>query len=153
MVGGVSSIHDSWAAPAPGRSLNPGFIRSLEDGLRGSLLVPSSTDWGTHMDDTLQRLLDAEMKAENLAREAEEEHQRSIAEAADEARELDARFTDRIPELQRTWIARSEERAAKTIAEVERRYEERHQSLREMADKREDEALDAAFQVLLDVRL
>jgi len=105
------------------------------------------------MDDTLQRLLDAEMKAENLAKEAEEEHQRAIAAAVDEARELDAGFTERIPELQRTWIARSEERAAKTIAEVERRYDERHENLRELAEKREEEALDAAFQVLIDVRL
>jgi len=105
------------------------------------------------MDDTLQRLLDAEMKAENLAREAEEEHQRTIAAAVEDARELDAGFTGRIPELQRTWIARSDERSAKTIAEVERRYDERHEGLREMAEKREEEALDAAFQILLDVRL
>lgn len=105
------------------------------------------------MDNTLQRLLDAEMRAENLAREAEEEHQRTIAAAMEEARELDSSFTERIPGLQRTWITRSEERAAKTIAEVERRYDERHESLREMAEKREEEALDAAFQVLIDVRL
>lgn len=105
------------------------------------------------MDDTLQRLLDAEMKAENLAREAEEDHQRTIAAAVDEARELDASFSERIPDLQKTWIARSEERAAKTIAEVERRYGERHETLREMAELREEEALDAAFQVLIDVRL
>jgi V/A-type H+/Na+-transporting ATPase subunit G/H len=105
------------------------------------------------MDDTLQRLLDAEMRAESLAREAEEEHQRTIAAAMEEARELDAGFSVRIPDLQRTWIARAEERAAKTIAEVERRYDERHENLRDLADQREEEALDAAFQLLLDVRL
>jgi vacuolar-type H+-ATPase subunit H len=104
------------------------------------------------MDDTLQRLLDAEMQAQSLAREAEESQQRTVAAAMEEARELDQRFTDRIPDLQRSWVSRAEERAAKTIAELERRFDERHQALRDMAEQREDDALDAAFRVLLDVR-
>ncbi|TVP91658.1 MAG: ATPase [Thioalkalivibrio sp.] len=105
------------------------------------------------MDDTLQRLLDAETKAERMATEAEEEHERTIAAAVDKAREMEAELTERIPELQKTWISRAEQRAAKTIAEVERRYDERHETLRDLAEKREEEALDAAFQVLLDARL
>jgi len=105
------------------------------------------------MDDTLQRLLDAEMRAERLAKEAEEEHQQTIAAALEEARDIDERLTSRIPEIQKTWIDRSEERATKTIAEIERRYDERHQSLRELAEEREAEALEAAFQLLIDVRL
>ena len=105
------------------------------------------------MDDTLQRLLDAEMTAERLAREAEEAHERTIQEAMSEARALDEAFTARIPELQQAWIRRAEERAAKTIAEVERRYDERHERLRDMAEEREDAALNAAFQVLVDIRL
>lgn len=105
------------------------------------------------MDDTLQRLLDAEMRAERLATEAEEEHQRAIAAAVEEAHELDERFSARVPDIQKTWISRSEERAAKTIAEIERRYDERHQTLRDLAEAREAEALEAAFQVLTDVRL
>jgi hypothetical protein len=51
----------------------------------GSFPVPLSTDRGFPMDDTLQRLLDAEMKAENLAREAEEERERTIRAATLEA--------------------------------------------------------------------
>jgi V/A-type H+/Na+-transporting ATPase subunit G/H len=105
------------------------------------------------MDDTLQRLLDAEVKAETLAREAEEAHELSIREAVTEARDLDEAFTARIPEIRQAWTHRAEERAAKTIAEVERRYDERHERLRDMAEDREDEALAAAFQVLIDTRL
>lgn len=104
------------------------------------------------MDDTLQRLLDAEMRAQALARDAEEAQQRTVAAAAEEARELDERFSQRIPELQKSWVARAEERAAKTIAELERRFDERHQALRDMAEQREEEALDAAFRTLLDVK-
>lgn len=105
------------------------------------------------MDDTLQRLLDAELRAETIAREAEEEHERTIRLAMAETRELDEAFTARIPELQHTWIARSEERAVTTIAEVERRYGERHERLRDTAEEREDEALSAAFRILMDSRL
>ncbi|AHE99790.1 hypothetical protein [Thioalkalivibrio paradoxus] len=105
------------------------------------------------MDDTLQRLLDAETKAEGIAKEAEEAHERSVQEAIDEARERDEAFAARIPDLQQAWIRRAEERAAKTIAEVERRYDERHEQLRDMAEDREDDALAAAFQVLMDPRL
>lgn len=105
------------------------------------------------MDDTLQRLLDAEMRAERLAKEAEEEHQRTIAAAMEDARDMDERFTSRVPEIQKIWISRSDDRAAKTIAEIERRYDERHQTLRELAEEHEDEALEAAFQILIDVRL
>jgi hypothetical protein len=104
------------------------------------------------MDDTLQRLLDAEMRAQALAREAEEAQQRTVAAAVEEARELDDRFSERIPDLQKSWVARAEDRAAKTIAELERRFDERHQALRDMAEQREDEALDDAFRTLLDVR-
>jgi V/A-type H+/Na+-transporting ATPase subunit G/H len=105
------------------------------------------------MDDTLQRLLDAEMRAENLARAAEEERERTIRAATAEARTLDEGFSARIPTLQQTWVSRAEERAATTIAEVERRYDERHQRLRDIAEEREDEALGAAFRILMDSKL
>lgn len=105
------------------------------------------------MDDTLQRLLDAEMKAETIAREAEEAREQTIRAATLDARELDEAFTAKIPTLQQTWIARSEERAANSIAEIERRYDERHERLRDIAEEREDEALNAGFKILMDSRL
>lgn len=105
------------------------------------------------MDDTLQRLLDAEMKAETLAKQAEEAHEQTIQEAVAEARERDEAFVAGIPDLREAWVRRAEERAVKTIAEIERRYGERHERLRDTAEEREDEALDAAFQMLIDTRL
>jgi hypothetical protein len=105
------------------------------------------------MDDTLQRLLDAEVRAEALAREAEEAHERTVHEAATEVHDLDDSFTARIPEIQKAWLHKADERADKTIAEIERRYGERHERLRDLAEEREEEALNAAFQVLVDTRL
>ena len=101
------------------------------------------------MDDTLNRLIEAETRAEALAQEAEREQERIIRAALDEVRSLDQRFTARIPDLHREQINKAEERAEQTVAELKRRYAERHVQLRDMAEQREDEALRAAFRLLL----
>ncbi len=101
------------------------------------------------MDDTLKRLLDAEMRAERLATQAEEEQDRIIQKAVDDAKADNERFSARIPDLHRAFIAKAEERADQNIAELRRRYDERHVQLRDQAEQREDEALEAAFQILI----
>lgn len=103
----------------------------------------------TAMDDTLKRLLDAEMRAERLAKQAEEEQDSTIQHAMDDAKVENDRFTARIPDLHRAFIAKAEERAEQNIAELRRRYDERHIQLRDQAEQREDEALEAAFQILI----
>ncbi|MBK1703721.1 ATPase [Halochromatium glycolicum] len=102
------------------------------------------------MDDTLKRLLDAEMRAEKIAQEAEQEQERIIQAAMRDARTQDEHFTARVPDLHRSFINKAEERAEQTVAELKRRYDERHVQLRETAEKRENEALEAAFALLLD---
>jgi vacuolar-type H+-ATPase subunit H len=102
------------------------------------------------MDDTLQRLLAAEMRAETIAQQAEEEQERLIHKAMADAKAENERFTARIPDLHRGFIAKAEERAEQNIAELRRRYDERHVLLRDQAEQREDEALEAAFHVLID---
>jgi V/A-type H+-transporting ATPase subunit G/H len=102
------------------------------------------------MDDTLNRLIEAETRAERLAQEAEREQERVIQAALAEAKALDERFTARIPDLHREQINKAEERAGQTVAELKRRYDERHVELRDMAEQREDDALRAAFRLLLD---
>lgn len=104
------------------------------------------------MDETLKRLLAAELRAERLAQEAEQAQEQSIAAAMREARADDERFTARIPDLHRGFIRKAEERAEQTIAELIRRYDERHVQLRELAEVREQEALEAAFALLIDPR-
>jgi vacuolar-type H+-ATPase subunit H len=105
------------------------------------------------MDDTLKRLLEAETRAEKIARDAEQEQERIIQRAMQEARSEDERFTARVPDLHRGFIDKAGERAEQTIAELKRRYDERHVQLRDMAEQREHEALDAAFALLIDPRL
>ena len=101
------------------------------------------------MDETLQRLLDAEMRAERIAQQAETEQEEVIQGALLEARAQEQRFVAGIPDLHRSFIKKAEERADQTVAELKRRYDERHVQLRNLAEEREDEALRAAFNLLL----
>jgi V/A-type H+/Na+-transporting ATPase subunit G/H len=102
------------------------------------------------MEDTLQRLLAAELQAEKIASLAEQEQERVIASAVADAKAENERFTSQIPDLHRSFIAKAQERADQTIAELRRRYDERHVQLRDQAEQREEEALEAAFQLLID---
>ena len=102
------------------------------------------------MEDTLQRLLAAELRAEKIASLAEQDQERMIQTAMADAKAENERFTSQIPDLHRSFIAKSQERAEQNIAELRRRYDERHVQLRDQAEHREDEALEAAFQVLID---
>jgi V/A-type H+-transporting ATPase subunit G/H len=101
------------------------------------------------MDNTLQRLLDAELRAEKLAQHAEAERERIIQGALLEAQAEEERFKARIPELHAAFVDKAESRAEQTIAELKRRYDERHAQLRDLAQEREDDALEAAFAVLI----
>ncbi len=104
------------------------------------------------MDDILKRLLDAEMRAETIAQEAEQERERIIQAAMADAKAEDQRFTARVPDLHRSFIRKAEERAEQTVAELKRRYDERHVQLRNLAEEREQEALERALELLLDPR-
>lgn len=102
------------------------------------------------MDKTLKRLLDAEMQAEQIARQADDERERLIQEAMLEARAEESRFQSRVPEIHARFQAQAEARAEQAIGELKRRYDLRHTRLRDLAEKQEERALDAAFALLTD---
>ncbi len=102
------------------------------------------------MDKTLQRLLDAEMRAEQIHQQAQEARQQVIDDATREAKAQESRFEARIPELHSGFLDKALERAEQTIAESRRRFDEQHVQVREYAASREDEALEAAFRLLTD---
>lgn len=102
------------------------------------------------MDQTLQRLLSAEQKAEAVVHEADEERERIIQGALQEAHAEEERFEARIPELHNSFIEKAEQRARQTNSELKKRYDEHHVQLRNLAEEREVEALDAAFQLITD---
>lgn len=102
------------------------------------------------VEDELKRLLDAELRAEALVEQANTEREAIIHKALDDARVAEERFQARIPELRASFLEKAEDRAAQAVAELARRYEERTDRLRALAQERERDALDAAVAWVLD---
>lgn len=102
------------------------------------------------MDDALQRLLETERRAEDIARQAGEDKERAIADALAEARRLEQQFQERIPELHAGFLEKARARAEQTVTELRKHYDERHARLREQAEARETQAVEAALALLSD---
>lgn len=102
------------------------------------------------MEDELQRLLDTELQAEALVKEAEGNRERMIRQALDDARAAELQFEARLPELHASFMQKAEERAAQAVAEQARRHEERRQQMRTLAQQRDPDAIAAALVLLLD---
>ncbi len=102
------------------------------------------------VEDELKRLLDAELRAEALVEQANTEREAIIHKALDDARIAEERFQARIPELRASFLEKAEDRAAQAVAELARRYEERADRMRALAQEREREATDVAVAWVLD---
>lgn len=102
------------------------------------------------MEDTLKRLLDAEVHAEKLVQEADGERERIMRQALADARAAEAQFEARIPELRAAFVSKSEGRAEQTVSELKRRYAERSKYLRALAEEREAAAIEVVLAKLID---
>ena len=101
------------------------------------------------MDDTLKYLLEAENAASELLENAQQDGERLVQTAMQEARQQEERFQARVPEIHASFLEKSDQRARQTVAEMERRYNERLNQLRNDAEAHEEQALEAAFNELL----
>jgi vacuolar-type H+-ATPase subunit H len=99
---------------------------------------------------TLQRLLEAEARAQAIIDRASSERQRLIDEALAAAREAEARFDAGRAELRAPYVAEAHARAEQAVAELTRKYAERQRMLRDLASRHESEAVEAALALLLD---
>jgi len=73
-----------------------------------------------------------------------------LDEALAGARAAEARFTVGLSALREPYLKEAHNRAEHAVAELTRKYEERQRNLREMAARHEQEAVDAALDLLLD---
>ena len=102
------------------------------------------------MDEPLQRLLDAEARAQAVIDDASRERQRLMDDALAAVRDAEARFDAGRIELRTPYLHEAQGRAAQAVAELSRKYGERQRMLRELAARHESEAVDAALTLLLD---
>jgi len=108
-------------------------------------------DAGIHgVSEALQRLLDSEARAQAQIDAASRERERMVAEALATAHAAEARFEAGRAELRAPYLADARTRADQAIAELTRKYAERQRALRDLAARREGEAVDAALALLLD---
>ena len=102
------------------------------------------------MDDQLQRLLEAEARAQAVIDGASHERQRMIEDALASVRESEARFEAGRSGLRAPFLNEAHGRAEQAAAELTRKYGERQRTLRELASRHETEAVGAALNLLLD---
>lgn len=102
------------------------------------------------MDDRLQRLLDAEARAQAVIDRANRERQRMIDDALAAVRDAETRFEAGRAELRAPFLKEAQGRAEQAAAELARKYGERQRTLRDLAARHESEAVAAALDLLLD---
>src|SRR5512135_2743282 len=100
------------------------------------------------MEELLKRLLEAEREAE--AKQASAERERLIQEALRQAREAEEQFTKGLPSLRAPYRKQALDHAEAAIAELKKKHEERERQLHELAEQREQSAIEAAVSILLD---
>ena len=103
------------------------------------------------MENTLKRLLTVEIEAEQLVAQAQTEREQIIQQALQSAHQAEQAFQAKVPELQANWIAKAEARADQAIAELSKRYEEKQQYIRQLAEENQDNALTAAIHLFMQV--
>jgi len=103
------------------------------------------------VDDTLKRLMNAEMEAERIVARADVERQAIIEQAKRDARAEELQYADRIAEFRASFRVQAEQRAQQTITAIQRRFEEQALALRASAKLHEQLALEEAIAVLIDV--
>ncbi len=100
--------------------------------------------------DDLQRLLEAERRAQATIDDANRERQRIVDAALAAARDAEARFEAGRADLRAPFLNEARGRAEQTVAELARKYGERQRAMRELASRHEAEAVEAALALLLD---
>ena len=103
------------------------------------------------MDDSLKDLLQAESEAEDIVTDGETEREIIVQKALDDAHDMEQQFKKRLPEMYQSFTDKAHERAEQTIAEMKLRYDERNQELRKMAKEHQQEALELAIDLILEV--
>ena len=99
-------------------------------------------------DETLKRLLNAEMEAKQIVTRADEERQAIVEQAKRDARAEQQQYADRIADLRASFRGQAERRAQQTITAMQRRFEEQELALRSSAKLHEQLALDEAISVI-----
>jgi len=102
------------------------------------------------MENVLKRLLEAELKAQDIVENAKKERDRLVDEAREEVNRAEQRFQTRIPDIHASFTDKATERAQTHINELERRYLERQKLLIKTSEQHQQKAVSLILDLLLD---
>jgi|APFre7841882724_1041349.scaffolds.fasta_scaffold11610_3 V/A-type H+-transporting ATPase subunit G/H len=105
---------------------------------------------GSEMDDHLTRLLEAEARAQGIIDASKAERQRIIDDALAAVRNGEERFEAGRADLRSPFLREAHGRAEHAVAELTLKFGERQRNLREMAFRHEQEAINAALNLIAD---
>lgn len=103
------------------------------------------------IDETLKRLLDAEIEAERVLARADKERLQIIEQAKREAQAVEQKQAAHIADVHTSVLAQAELRAQQAIAEMQRRYSEQFLTMRTSAQRHEQQALDEAVALVAKI--
>jgi vacuolar-type H+-ATPase subunit H len=103
------------------------------------------------MENTLKRLLNAETQAEKTVADASAKREKIVEQALREAHQAEITFRDQLPDIKKSFVTKAQQRAEQSIAELNKRYNERKTKLREMAEQHQYKAVDATVDIVLQV--
>jgi|GEM_PF-351697 len=103
------------------------------------------------MENTLKRLLNAETEAEQLVENAKNQREQLIQDALHQSHDAEQNFKQTIPELRASSLEKAKGRAEQGVAELRKRYMERQESLRNLAEENHAKALEAAIRLVTQV--
>ena len=101
------------------------------------------------MEETLKRLLDAELQAEARVEEADEARRLMIQQALDETRKQLEEFEQQVEARRRPFLATAEEGAQRRVEEMQQDGLRRQHALREQAAANELQAVSTALALVL----
>jgi CMP-N-acetylneuraminic acid synthetase len=124
------------------------------ESLAGDVATKWNQSWirgGSMIDETLKRLLNAEMEAEQIVACADRERKLIIEQAKHEASTAVQQHAERIAEIRSSLLAQAEQRAQQSIATMQRRHDEQVLALRAASELNEQQALDEAIALLTGI--
>jgi len=103
------------------------------------------------MEETLKRLLEVETQAEQLVSQATQAREQQIKQALEAAHQTERDFEAKQPTLHAHFIEQANIKAQQSIAELQKRYENKKDHLRSLAEQNQQNALESAVALLMQV--
>ncbi|MBF0263897.1 MAG: hypothetical protein HQL46_01395 [Gammaproteobacteria bacterium] len=103
------------------------------------------------MNDILKNLINADQKAQEIVAQSQAESEQKLAKAKSENDLAEERMHTRIKEMQQSYSEKAESKARNHLDEVVRLFQERQQHLLEVAEHRQQQAVNEVIDLVINI--